>query len=156
MKKIAIAEATEAQLRRFASDTLGLDVARISKIETLRAKVREAHGHDEIMAADAPEPEALQDAASPARAGKRAAASGKVKILIAATDEKGGDEPIPVGVNGSVMLVPRGAPVEIPAAHYRVLASAVTDRYETDDAGNIKPDPRRVPRFPVTLLQAPA
>lgn len=146
-KKIALAEASEAQLRTFAEDYLGMTFPANTKVETLRAKIKSAWTKDEISVADAAPEEPLVGQAPPTPKGQEIA-PGKVKIIIQRTDDSGGDEPVPIGVNGKVMLVPRGEEVGIPMAYFRVLENCVTYRYESLKDGGINPIPRKVPLYP--------
>jgi hypothetical protein len=104
---------------------------------------------EEIDVEDAP-PTAKQVGAKPL--GGEPVAPEKVKILIARTEDAGGDEPVPVGVNGPIMLVPRGEPVEIPYAYYEVLKNAVKDIYDPLPDGGMNPVPRKVPAYPFQRL----
>jgi hypothetical protein len=142
-KKIPIAEATEEQLRAFAETHLGISIHANSKIETLRAKVSAAWNKDEITVSDdAPEPR-LERRVAPV-----SASNGKVKLIIQRTDEAGGDEPVPVGVNGRVMLIPRGEEVEVPQSYFEVLKNAIKHIYEPLKDGGINPVPRKVAMYP--------
>ena len=60
---------------------------------------------------------------------------GKVKLIIHTTTEAGGKDPVPIGVNGRVMLVPRGKEVEIPHAYFEVLKNAKRFDYEPGPEG---------------------
>lgn len=142
-KKIPLAQASEEQLRVFAETHLGIVIPPGSKIEALRAKVAAAWNKDEIVIQD--------DAPKSQSEGRRAAhvsANGKVKLIIQRTDDAGGDEPVPVGVNGRVMLVPRGEEVEIPQPYFEVLKNAVKHIYEPLKDGGINPIPRKVAMYP--------
>ncbi|WP_022727224.1 hypothetical protein [Fodinicurvata sediminis] len=154
-KKIPIAEATEQQLRDFAESYLGISVPHNTKLETLRAKVSQAWTKDEIIVEVADAHQA-QEGTPPPPATPEQQPPGKkqVRILIQRTDEPGGDEAVPIGVNGRVMLVPRGQEVDIPEDYYQVLKNAVTHRYEALPDGGINPEPRKVPAYPFQVLHA--
>ena len=72
-----------------------------------------------------------------------------VRVQIHTSDKPGGEEPIQLGVNGKLMFVPRGEPVEIPLEYASVLANArewVYDEYR-DGMGGLK-KPREVHTYP--------
>lgn len=153
-QKIPINEATLAQLREFASTTLGLDIHPNAKHETVLARVQAAWNQDEITLPEEP-PETGQAGASPQPVtdAQKPPAEDKVRVILAVTEEPGGEEPVPVGVNGRVMLIPRGKEVEIPRAYFDVLTQAITYRYmpQVDERGNdagLDPTPRKVYLYP--------
>lgn len=153
MKKIALTEATEAQLREFAATTLGIAIPANAKPDTVLAKVKAAWDKPEIMVADEAPHAALEGAAPPPATAKQAPPKrDMVRLIIQRTEDAGGDEPVPVGVNGKVMLVPRGEPVEIPRPYFEVLKNCVTYRYESLKDGGINPEPRMVPLYPWQLV----
>lgn len=149
-KKIALKAATQAQLRAFAQAYLGMSFPPNAKTEAIRSKIRAAWTKEEIPIEA---PEAVEDTPQGTRppsvtAEQRPPGPQKIKIIIQRTDEPGGDEPVPLGVNGRVMLVPRGEEVEIPTAYFEVLKNAVTHRYEALKEGGLNPVPREVPMYP--------
>lgn len=152
MKRVPIDDATEVQLRLFASETLGMDIKDTAKIDTVRARVLAAWDKPEILIADteaAPEPEASKPAAKQTE-------PGMVRLILGVTEEAGGADPVQVGVNGKVMLVPRGKEVEIPLAYFQVLENAVQFKYEPLPDGGMEPEPRKVPLYPFQRLDAVA
>lgn len=147
-KKIQIAQASKEQLRAFAETHLGIVMPPDAKTETLRAKVAAAWNKDEIVIQD----DAPASTQPDRRAAPISAPDGKVKLIIQRTDDAGGDEPVPVGVNGRVMLVPRGEEVEIPKPYFEVLKNAVKHIYEPLKDGGMNPIPRKVPMYPYQQL----
>lgn len=148
-KKIPIAQASKEQLRTFAETHLGIVMPPDAKTETLRAKVAAAWNKDEIVIQeDAPS----QPQTGGSRAVPASAPNGKVKLIIQRTDDAGGDEPVPVGVNGRVMLIPRGEEVEIPKPYFEVLKNAVKHIYEPLKDGGMNPIPRKVAMYPYQVL----
>lgn len=148
-KSLPIGEASQAQLRAFAEAYLGMSFPPNAKTETVRSKIRAAWTKGEILV-EVPEEaaEPAPGAPPPAPPGHRAPDPHKVRIILQRTDEPGGDEPVPVGVNGRVMLIPRGEEVEIPMAYYEALKNAITYRYESLRDGGLNPVPRKVPMYP--------
>lgn len=154
-QKIALSEASEAQLRAFALAYLGIGFPHNAKAETMRARIRSAWSEEKIRVDIADEPSApavMSAAPQPGRPDQDPGEARSVKIIVQRTDDPGGDEPIPVGVNGRVMLVPRGEEVEIPEPYYEVLAHAVTHRYEALPDGGLSEEPRKVPMYPLQRL----
>jgi len=78
--------------------------------------------------------------------------SGKVRINIGIQEEAGGNEPVPVGVNGKIMLIPRGKDVDIPESYLEALQHAVTYKYDSlPDGMGINPVPREVQLYPFQI-----
>lgn len=159
MKKILIEQATEAQLRAFSRNALGIEIHANAKLATVIAKVKEAWDKPEIVVAD---DDMTSSAASPASADQRpvpitdgqlSPLPGMVRIFISLEDVPGGDEAVPVGLNGKVMLIPRNKNVDIPVAYWGVLQDAVKNIYDPlPDGKGINPIPRKVPGFPIRLV----
>ena len=161
MRKIPIAEATSEQIRDFGNAFLGLDIHANTGAEKTRARVLEAWDKDYIIVESVVH-NVRESAHSPLSAlmdereiieAAGGLENGKVTVLIAATEEKGGNEPVPVGVNGRVMLIPRSEPQEIPVAYYLVLRNAIRLKYEMNDDGkSMNPVPRKVQQYPHQLI----
>lgn len=160
MKMIPIEQADRDQLKEFAETYLGMNFPNNTKEETMRAKVKAAWSKPEIPVADREaqaeaaqaEVEGQQGTPPPPVTAEQQRQPDKVRVIIARTDEAGGDEPVPVGVNGRVMLVPRGEEVDIPPSYYEALQHAVKNIYERDDQGNLVPEPRKVPAYPIQRI----
>lgn len=153
-KMIKLKDATDAQLREFATAHLGMSFGADDKTGTIRAAISAAWGKDEIPVAEEG-PETAKPSAKKAQRTAGAAPEGKpkkVRLIVNATDDDGGDEAIQLGVNGKLMLVPRGEEVEIPYPYYEVLQNAITHRYEQLRDGGINPVPRKVPLYPYQVL----
>ncbi|MEO5368526.1 MAG: hypothetical protein H7833_00460 [Magnetococcus sp. DMHC-1] len=72
------------------------------------------------------------------KAGQDSKAGSKITITIQPAPDKNGNRPVPVGVNGSIMLIPRGKKVEVPAPYVEVLSNARQTVVEMDpDTGNV-------------------
>lgn len=164
-RKIPINEATTAQLRDFASLHLGLDIRPSAKHETVLARVQSAWDKEEIIVygetederQSGPKPEPVTEEQ---RQKMRQQGDGKIRLLIGVTEEPGGEEPVPVGINGRVMLIPRDKEVAVPLPYFRALEQAITFKYiqQVDERGNdagLNPAPRKVPLYPFQLLSTP-
>ena len=150
-RQIEIAKATHPELLTFARDTLGLNLPPNTKIETLRARITTAWDKDYITVPEetaSAEPQQLGPKPQPATADQKGPKSGKVRIVITVTEEAGGNEPVPVGVNGKVMLIPRGEEVDIPESYFEVLQHAIAHKYDALPDGGMNPVPREVPLYP--------
>ena len=149
MKTIPIGEATEAELRSFASDTLGIEIHPNAKMETVLAKVGTAWDKPDIQVPDN-DPAQTQsgDQPQPVTEAQKAPNAGMVRLIIGVTEDAGGSDPIQLGVNGKIMLVPRGEEVEIPDRYFEVLEHAVMDKYDALPDGGMNPIPRKVRLYP--------
>lgn len=154
MRKVDIKDATEQQLRDFGRDTLGLSLPPNCKMETLRAKISAAWDKSDITVADAPEV-APQTGSRPVpvEAGQEPPKRNMVRINISVTEEPGGTDDVPVGVNGRVMTIPRGKDVDIPEEYFMVLREAITHKYDPlPDGQGINPIPRKVALYPHQVI----
>ena len=158
-------EATIDELTKFAASVLGISVSPRIGEETLRAKIRQAYpgdtitimvldGDDDGAPSDAPAPPSEAPSDRKALRGTSASGDPKVKITIAEVEGAGGKRAIPVGVNGVVMLVPRGKPVDIPFRYYEDLLHAIKTVHEQDEAsGEIISS--EVPSYPMGVNHLP-
>jgi len=154
MKQVLITDASDAELRSFANDTLGLNLPPNTKTDTLRGKIRLAWDKDFVLTDDDPVDAPTQegDAPVPITESQALPKEGYRRIILQETDDSDGMEPVPVGVNGKIMLVPRGKEVDIPEAYYHVLCNAITHKFDALPDGGINPDPRKVPLYPFQLV----
>jgi len=79
-------------------------------------------------------------------------------IRLARTEEAGGDEPVPVGLNGSVQLIPRGEDVPVRLPYVEILRHAQKIIYTTvpeADGLRLRYVPHIVPRYPIESMSAP-
>lgn len=157
MKTIPIGEATEAQLRAFATSTLGFTIKESAKFETVRARVEAAWNKPNIEVQESePDDAMIAAAAAPqaVTADQQTPAKGMVRLILGITEEAGGNSPVEVGVNGKIMLIPRGEEVEIPEAYFQVLQHAVQDKFDMLPDGGMAPKPRKVPLYPFQVINS--
>ena len=65
------------------------------------------------------------------------ALSGKKKtITIHVSDAEGGQEAVPVGLNGYMYQIPRGIPIEVPEELVKILENAKTSTFHPSGAGS--------------------
>lgn len=154
---VPLSKANKTQLQAFARDHLGIALEDNMTNEAMRAKVRQAANRDSIPVAGtetiaAPEGEV---AAAPINVIAEDTENERVRIIIAATEEPGGDEPVFVSVNGKAQYIPRGEEVEIRRPYYEVLMQAETWRYDMQRDANGNPDGmirRKVLAYPVARV----
>jgi len=154
MRQVNIQQASEQELRDFGRSYLGLALPPNCKVETLRAKISEAWDKPYIVIADAEEdgPQ-IGDEPVPVEEGQVGPGRDMVRIHISITEDAGGSEDVPVGVNGKVMLIPRGKDVDIPVEYHEALQHAITHKYEPlPDGQGINPIPRKVPLYPHQVI----
>ncbi|TFH51410.1 MAG: hypothetical protein E4H01_00530 [Lysobacterales bacterium] len=155
MQRVGFESATIEQLREFGSNTLGINIHMQMSIERARAMVRTAGWTADVItvAEDEKKAELFGDNPRPVTASQQPTAEGKVKLILSVDDKVGGSDGISVGVNGSIMLVPRDKEVEIPLSYFRVLENAIEHRYHmAEDGLSMNPVAREVKLFPYTLL----
>lgn len=153
MTKIAFSRAKAEDLRQFAVEHLGLEVAQGAPRADMIALIKTAWDEDHILvepASDEPAPVSIA-AAAPA-----APPAGKVRIIIDQQEGPGGSEPVFLSVNGRAMLVPRGEEVDIPAHYFEVLKNAERHVYDVDKESRMSNAPRVVPQYPHRVISAAA
>lgn len=159
-------DATLDELKKFVAQVLGISVNYNIGESTLRAKIRQAYGgdtitimvldgEDEFVAEDAPAPASTKPPThGKALRGSSAENDPKVTITIAEIEGAGGKRPVPVGVNGVMMLVPRGRPVDIPYRYYHALTLAVKTVHEQDEE-TLEIVSSDVPSYPFSVNKMP-
>ena len=160
-------DSTLPELKMFAAQVLGMSFHVNIGETTLRSKIRQAYGGDEITImvdetggsdesqADAPVAPSETPNDGKALRGSSAKGDPKVKITIAEVEGAGGKRAVPVGVNGVMMLVPRGKPVDIPYRYYLALKNAVKTTYEQDKETQ-EVISSEVPSYPMSVNTMPA
>ncbi len=155
-KTIALRDADLEELFYFANTVLQLNVPRTTKEDNLRGKIMMAHEGDITvpvdMSASAPA-EVRSTTTSPLKQGSSKGVP-KVMLNIAVAEGDGGDRPVPVGVNGSIMLVPRGKDVEVPWPYYLALKAAVKTIHAQDtNTGDM--ESHDTPSYPFSVRREP-
>lgn len=166
---INMRDATDAQLRKFAAETLGLAIHPQMGRDKIISRIDAAGWQPDtaasertitIMPGDAEVTKGGTSAAPAAPAAEMSIAerdARMVTIRIERTDEPGGDEMVPLGVNGSVLAVPRGQPAPIRWPYFVALCHAVKHIHEPQGKNNeMDPNPRKVPFYPFTIINGPA
>jgi len=154
-----MSEATEEQLRKFASETLGIDIKESAKIETVRARIKACWNQPDIpvLDGDSVAPGLIPAApAQPVTPEQQPPSEDMVRLTIGVTEDAGGADDVDLAVNGKVMRVPRGRSVEIPNRFFEALFRSVTFMYDPIKDGGINPEPRKVPLYPYQVLGASA
>lgn len=154
-RQVKITDATHAELLTFCRETLGLNLPPNTKVSTLEAKLALTWGKDYINIADvdAPGLPAKGSQPLPATAEQHSGpAPGMIRVKLSISEKAGGDEDVQVGVNGSVMLIPRDKEVDIPYKYYEALKHAVAFKYEMLPGGGMNPVPREVPNYPLQVI----
>jgi len=162
--KIAFSDATDNQLYDYVTGVLNLDVPQTASRAVLLSKLAQATTEQEIEvevvekrkpgrpARDkADDAEDEDDASVVVKSPEQLAlerANEKIKIEIPIQPGAGGDEPVPVSVNGRVIFITRGEVVEVARKYVEVLDNAVQYIYPENDA-SVLGEPRRVPMYPI-------
>lgn len=138
MKKVLLKDATRDQMWRFAK--INLQLANLQPNigdDKLRERIKSCTGEDEIYTHESEKEEIGKAVRNPVDL--RTARKSNVKLdplrfayrdprfLIQIVPEKGkgGKAPVPVSVNGTCMLLPRGEQIEVPARYFFALSCAV-------------------------------
>lgn len=160
-KTIAIEEASLEQLREYAETVLGMKIHPNAKRETIVAKIEAANtGNSQITIPNVEVPiMPTEQATASAREEAGRKNSGevrKVRILIETQEIPGGDQPVPVSVNGRAMLIPRGKEVDVPVHFVEALKNAVRDIYDPIKEGGVGTEPRKATSYPFRIIADPA
>lgn len=161
IEKLPIDEASDQQLRAFATDFLQIELgANVSTRAQILAEIDKAWKQPfiNVESDDALLLDEQVERAKPAA--KRLGILQKypddplVELEIASTTLPGGDKPVPVNVNGGNLLIPRETRVEIP---YRFFL-ALKDAHEvelTQNKDTMELVKRRVTNYPLTIHRMP-
>ncbi len=162
MKIVLFDDATDEQLKHYATVMLGLNLGGNPNIKrtTILSRIAQAHPEKDAIEIDEDDvqPAPVVGASSPPqqRPGAFAGAgTDTVIILIDRQEGKVGGQPVPLSFNGKCMLVPRARWSQIPKAFFEVLKDAVEEQFEALEGGGIATTPTMVPRFPWRLWEAP-
>lgn len=142
-----ISECTVTELRKYAQEVMGLEVAATANRAQIIAKLASVMQGDHIQI------DAAEEANHPPL--KQEDDPGEyVTVIIASTEEVGGKEPVWVSVNGRGMFIPRGQPAKIHKRYEHVLKNAVRTVYEQEVTNGIPGDivGRAVHSYPYTVI----
>lgn len=160
-KTVTIEEATASQLRNFATVGMQLEMGPTTNGPTIISKLREAgFSGDVIPIIQVASPS--DNATSFDRSVFEEEGRKYCRINIPANDKPGGQDPVPVGVNGTVIALPRGKDIQVPVEYVEVLKNAVAYHYKPFTG--FKPDgsmdlgglnmPDKVSEFPFNTVGA--
>lgn len=151
MNRKKIEDATPEEMRQFAR-VMGLEVGDGEQKRTVTEKlITSGYTSDEISIFEHVSPRTT------AKAGVFKDEKGRdcMMILIPEEDSPGGQDDVPIGVNGVVFQVKRGVPVALPLEYIEVLNNAVEFIYpQTRDGQRGMVEPRKVPAFPYQIVSA--
>lgn len=151
---IKLAAATDAQLRQFATETLGLQVSAIEGPAKLRARIAQVYDKDEITLGVAAQLAQGQRPTAPAAAPAVPDEEPMERIIINKTEETGGADPVWVSVNGRGLWIPRGETCTVRKRYVDVLRNAVRTMYEQPEGPKGPLVAREVPSYPFTVTVA--
>lgn len=141
MRKILLAEATADELRTFGHVFLGLEIKGNESRNVMLGKLSEAgYTLPFIQLTDPVVPTGATTMDGPRSIRTRPDGVREARIVVHVQDRPGGDQPVPVGVNGRHMLIPRGEPVFVPEPYIEALDHAeeyVYDEYDPDLDGGL-------------------
>lgn len=183
MQKVPIAEASDQDLRLFATLVQGLQISAKANRDTIIARLSAVWDADYIVlnfdAAEqaqmikgtapakpgaAPEEEApvkkwtKEEIEKHAGAGLQEAPSSidpRVTLFLSETAGAKGKEPAFISVNGRGILIPRKREVTIAYRYYLILVNTITDEVE-QDFENEQLVTNEVSRFPIRLVKGPS
>ena len=162
---LAISAASPAQLREFCETVLQIEVPPTANKMTIIAKMEEAgHHSDTITVPSTAAKEILGDPSKAVRFTERGRVVTEMRkgevverkqlcIVIQSSEEKGGDRPVPVSVNGTRLDIPRGTPCWVYEEYVEALRSAVELVYDPSTKGLQEPRSRRA--YPFEVLSGP-
>lgn len=151
--KIPVDTATKADLRAFAIE-LGIGTLPNSwNREQILSRVQQTGFNGSHIEIEQEAPEANDLARQQMNRVAEAEGDKFIEINIHVSEAQGGDEPVYVSCNGRGCRLPRGENIVIPERLYESLKNAVADVFDPLKEGGISTTPRRVPRFPHSVLR---
>lgn len=159
---VSVQEARPEQLREFLTVVKGVECTGKENSAALKTMLQGVGWmEDFITVADTRTlsgmpndgtPQIQRRPASPERLNENKEVIHEVRIQLQTTDKEGGDQPVPVGLNGMVMLVPRGRPVWVREEYVEILKASTELVYpEYDQEKNLLGglgEPREVMSYP--------
>lgn len=128
VKQIQIDEAEAGQLREFGKRVLGLELSGRETKMIMQGKFAEVGYNMPFIRLEAAsnglptmQPRGLNEAFNTE---VNARGEKTVRIMIHSQEKPGGDDPVPVSVNGKLIYIPRNKPVYVPEAYVEVLSHA--------------------------------
>ena len=157
MARKAIEQASAAEIRKFAAERCGLDIHANANKQTAAQRLRTAWAEDWIEVTEdarVGDMEAERQAAIPEELSQEEA---WYRLTIAPAGDNDMDQLVQVGVNGSVMVIPRGEEVEVRGPYVEVLRRAIQQQYSHVDPQDMNSEiiMREVPLYPIQQLQGP-
>jgi hypothetical protein len=164
-KKVALGDASRAELYQFVTVHLGIQVGDSATRDQLRTKAAEAgfsdkHKIDAIATDEAatkpaqPTEVLASDKATPAGPNPdievEDPAEQYMVIQVQRSELPGGDDPVFASVNGRGIWLPRGEPIKVKRKYVEALDHAVMDVYAETENGLAVP--RRVHAYPFSVL----
>jgi len=163
--RILIESATPKQLRDFAEIVLGLEIKGNENAAIMKGRLVEAgYAVDTITDIAKDNENASQNALQPSMVNesRRIGENGspETRIIIPESERDAGDMPVPVGVNGVTILIPRGLPSWVPDEYVEALRNAVEFVYDEFkgqkaangiDLGGLS-KPREVQSYPFSIV----
>lgn len=157
-KQVPLADATNKQLRTFASSHLGLPLgSNVMTDRKLRAMIQEAAWDKPYVLVPADEGVEVEPRPAAAAPEPQLGAEPYVKLLITVTEEDDGRDMVFVGVNGRAIYLPRGEEISVKYRYYLALKNAqkmITDQrgegVHTEDVSRI------VQQYPFSVLEMPS
>ena len=130
-QKIAIADASVEQLRNFAEVGLQIEVPKTANSAVITSRLREAgFSGDDIPLIKVQSPTSGKTSFGNSVFKDPETGRQMCRINIPTQEKPGGQEPVPAGVNGVVMLLPRGQDINVPVEYVEVLKNAVSYHYK--------------------------
>jgi len=134
IERVLIKDASRDILANFMTITLGIEVPDDAKVTTLRAQIIKAGWTKE----DIPVLQIHSSSPKTSNIGNPVLkADGRyyITIVIPNSEGPGGEDAVPVQVNGSAMKINRGEPSEIPVEFVEALDNAKMDIYTPSNNG---------------------
>lgn len=150
-RQIKFEDASIEDLRLFAKQSLGFELHKNCNLDTAREKVREAfQGPWFVIDIPADQIDAEQKA-------KDAILEKKQIVEFSALDEPGGQDPVPVSINGRAKYIIRGVPAAVAKKYLLVIDGAERHAYtQTYDAkgreSGISLLPKRTKSYPYSVI----
>lgn len=153
---VALKDASEDQLRAFATKNLGLQIHRMEKAKSILAKIQAAWDKPEItLTVD--EAEAVERAPERAPADSKLGEEPWVEVNINITAEPGGKDAVWLSVNGRGQWIERGKSQAIRYRYFEVLRHGVrTDVDQVQDGIHLQNVETNAVAYPHNVLKMPS